>query len=122
MFRSQNWQSLDKSHIVMQWMGGAVDGSFVCNLPCDQSDISATLLSALRVGHDGFVFSEDIFGKCRPTAFAPSGHGFDFIEGNDGVWYAGDADKFYPNDAMEGLKHKSQAYCQKVAEYYAGLK
>ena len=122
MFRSQNWQSLDKSHIVMQWMGGAVDGSFVCNLPCDQSDISATLLSALGIGHDGFVFSEDIFGKSRPTAFAPSGHGFDFIEGNDGVWYAGDADKFYPNDVTDSLKHKSQAYCQKVAEYYAGLK
>ena len=49
LFRSQNWQTLDKSHIVMQWMGGVVNESFVCDLPCDQADISATLLSALGV-------------------------------------------------------------------------
>lgn len=122
MFRSQNWQDLDKSHIVMQWMGGCVNDSFVCNLPCDQSDISATLLSALGIGHEGFAFSEDIFGRKRPTAFSPSGRGFEFIQGNEGVWYAADADNFFPNDVTDELKYATKAYCQKVAEYYAGLK
>ena len=122
MFRSQNWQSLDKSHILMQWMGGVVDGSFVCNLPCDQSDISATLLTAMGIGRDGFMFSEDIFGENRPTAFSPCGQGFDFVEGENGVWYAGDSDKFSPIDVSDSLKYRAKSYCQKVAEYYVGLK
>lgn len=122
MFRSQNWQSLDKSHILMQWMGGVVDDSFVCDLPCDQSDISATLLSALGIGREDVMFSEDIFGKNRPTAFSPCGQGFDFVEGENAVWYAGDADKFYPNDVSVSLKYWAKSYCQKVAEYYVGLK
>jgi len=122
MFRSQDWHSLDKSHIIMQWMGGVVNDSFDCNLPCDQADISATLLSALGIKHDGFVFSENIFGKYRPTAFSPCGQGFAFVMGNDGVWYEGDSDNFYPSEVSDNLKYNAKAYCQKVAEYYSGLK
>ena len=79
LYKSQNWQSLDKSHIVMQWLGGVVNESFVCDLPCDQADISSTLLSALGVSHDEFNFSEDIFGRCCPTAFSSCGRGYSFV-------------------------------------------
>lgn len=122
MFRSQNWCSIDKNHIVMQWMGGSVGDSFECDLPCDQSDISVTLLNALEFEHEDFVFSEDIFGKCRPTAFSPFGLGYAYVVGDNSLWYSGDEDCFYPNDVPSELKYNAKAYCQKVAEYYAGLK
>ena len=122
LFRSQNWQSLDKSHIVLQWLGGVVNGSFVCDLPCDQADISATLLSALGIGHEEFLFSEDVFGAHCPTAFSSFGKGFSWVEGGESVWYAGDSDSFCPENAEDELKKRTRTYCQKVAEYYAGLK
>ncbi|MBR5984163.1 MAG: sulfatase-like hydrolase/transferase [Bacteroidales bacterium] len=122
LFRSQNWQSLDKSHIVMQWLGGAVNESFVCDLPCDQADISATLLSTLDVDYDEFPFSENIFGKHCPTAFSTFGRGFSFVNSAESVWYAGDSDSFYPENVSNECKRKTKSYCQKVAEYYAGLK
>lgn len=122
LFKSQNWQSLDKSHIVMQWLGGVVNESFVCDLPCDQADISSTLLSALGVSHDEFNFSEDIFGRCCSTAFSSCGRGYSFVAGGESVWYAGDVDKFYPDMVTDDFKWRTKAYCQKVAEYYKGLK
>lgn len=122
LFKSQCWENLDKSHIVMQWLGGVIDSSFVCDVPCDQADISATLLAALGIAHDEFEFSEDIFGKCRPTAFASFGRGFSLVEGENSVWYAGDCDRFSPDNAPDGLKRGVKAYCQKVAEYYEGLR
>ena len=122
LFKSQNWERLDKSHIIMQWLGGAINESFVCDLPCDQADISATLLSSLGVVHDEFQFSEDIFGRCKPTAFSACGRGFSYVAGTDSVWYAGDVGKFYPDTVSDDFKWRTKAYCQKVAEYYNGLK
>ena len=122
LFKSQNWHSLDKSHIVMQWLGGVVNESFACDLPCDQADISATLLSALGVEYDEFPFSENIFGNHCPTAFSSFGHGFSFVESEESTWYASEHDRFHPENTSEQLKKHAKSYCQKVAEYYAGLK
>ena len=122
LFRSQNWQSLNKSHIVMQWLGGTLNESFVCDLPCDQADISATLLSALGIGHDEFAFSENIFGRYCPSAFAACGRGFSYADVRNSVWYAGDVDKFYPDTVSDDFKWRTKAYCQKVAEYYSNLR
>lgn len=121
MFRSQNWASLDKSHIVMQWLGGVVDESFECDLPCDQSDIFTTLMSALGCGYDDVLFSENIFGAKRPTAFSPCGRGFSYIEGESGLWYEAESDSFKPGNADAKLQRRAKLYCQKVAQYYAGL-
>ena len=122
LFKSQNWQRLDKSQIIMQWLGGAVGENFVCDVPCDQADISATLLSSLGISYDEFLFSEDIFGRCCPTAFASCGRGFSYVAGGESVWYAGDVGKFYPDTVSDDFKWRTKAYCQKVAEYYNGLK
>lgn len=123
MFRTQDWNSSDKSHIIMQWLGGSLEDSFECNLPCDQADISSTLLSALGISHDEFLFSEDIFGKNRPTAFAVFGHGFSYIMGDNHVWYAADAQKFASDkNITEDMKWRTKAYCQKIAEYYSVLR
>ena len=122
LFRSQNWASLDKSHIMMQWLGGVVNESFVCDLPCDQSDIASSLLSVLDIDTEKFEFSENIFGKNCPTAFSVFGSGMSFVEGGANSWYSIVSDKFSPENVPDDIQRKTKAYCQKTAMYYKSLK
>lgn len=122
LFRSQNWSSLDKSHILMQWLGGVVDDNFECKLPCDQSDVASTLLSAIGVDQEQFEFSENIFGSNCPTAFSVFGNGFSYVKGDSFAWYSADSDSFSPSNASSDIKSKAKAYCQKTAMYYKSLK
>lgn len=61
---------LRKNHIPMIWIGGAVKEPKKIDVICNQSDLAATLLAQLRLPHDGFTFSRDVFSKTytHPTA------------------------------------------------------
>ncbi len=61
---------LQKNHIPMLWLGGAVREPREVSLLCNQSDLAATLLGQMRLPHDDFAFSRDVLSQSYvyPTA------------------------------------------------------
>lgn len=51
---------LQKNHIPMLWMGGAIRQPRTIDVLCNQSDLPATLLGQLHLAHDEFTFSRDV--------------------------------------------------------------
>lgn len=61
---------LEKNHIPMLWLGGAIKEPRSFDMICNQSDLAATLLGQLRLPHDDFSFSRDVLSStyAYPTA------------------------------------------------------
>ncbi|MBR5062313.1 MAG: sulfatase-like hydrolase/transferase [Prevotella sp.] len=61
---------LQKNHIPIIWLGGAVRQPFVAEAICNQSDLVATLFGQMNINHDEFTFSRDILSTdyVYPTA------------------------------------------------------
>ena len=61
---------LQKNHIPMLWIGGAVRQPRVVETLCNQSDLAATLLGQLGLPHDEYTFSRDVLSESYvyPTA------------------------------------------------------
>ncbi len=57
-------------HNTMLWIGGAVARHKVVNTLMNQSDMAATLLGQLRIGHKDYTFSRDIFSPAYKYPFA----------------------------------------------------
>lgn len=114
---------LPKFRIFMLWTGGAVKSKpFRYDYPGDQADLSATLLGALNIKHDEFIFSEDLFKKYVPNAFYAFNHGYAFVKGPRWVIYDMNPEKFvYRGWDSEKLDEQAKAYAQKLAEYYKSL-
>ncbi|MBR1548324.1 MAG: LTA synthase family protein [Prevotella sp.] len=49
-----------KNHIPMLWIGGAVRQPRTVDVLCNQTDLAATLLSQMGIGHADFTFSRDV--------------------------------------------------------------
>ena len=58
------------NHIPMIWVGGAVKQPVVIDRLCNQSDLAATLLGQLGIGHDDFRFSRDVVSSSYRHAMA----------------------------------------------------
>ena len=54
---------LQKNHIPMLWVGGAVKEPRCVEALCNQSDLAATLLGQMRLRHEAFTFSRDVLSK-----------------------------------------------------------
>lgn len=68
-------------HIPMLWIGGAVKEPVVIDKFANQTDLAATLLEQLGIGHDTFTFSRDILSPDYPEyAFYTYSNGFGFID------------------------------------------
>ena len=61
---------LQKNHIPMLWLGGAVRQPRVVPTICNQSDLPATLLGQLRLNHDAYPFSRDVLSETYTTPVA----------------------------------------------------
>ena len=61
---------MERNHIPMVWVGGAVKEPRRVDLLCNQSDLAATLLGQLRLNHEAFTFSRDVLSTTfrYPTA------------------------------------------------------
>ena len=51
---------LEKNHIPMLWLGGAIREPREIDVVCNQSDLAATLLAQLGLPHTDFSFSRDV--------------------------------------------------------------
>ena len=56
----------ERHRIPMLWLGGAVRRPAVVEAYGSQSDLAATLLAQLGIGHEDFPFSRDLFDPARP--------------------------------------------------------
>lgn len=61
---------LQKNHIPMLWLGGAVRQPRVVDVICNQSDLPATLLGQLHLNHDEYTFSRDVLSETYTTHVA----------------------------------------------------
>ncbi len=114
---------LPKFHIFMLWTGGALTcNPFVYDMPADQTDIGASLLGAMNISHDEFIFSENVFEKYVPNAFYVFNYGYAFVKGPR--WAIYDLNKdvvMYRGWDSKDMDTPAKAYAQKLAEYYKSL-
>lgn len=54
---------LQKNHIPMIWVGGAIKEPRHIEVLCNQTDLAATLLGQMGLKHDAFTFSRDVLSK-----------------------------------------------------------
>lgn len=54
---------LQKNHIPMLWIGGAIREPRTIETLCNQSDLPATLLGQLHLSHDDYTFSRDVLSE-----------------------------------------------------------
>lgn len=69
-------------HIPMLWLGGAVSRPMVIDKIMNQTDMAATLLSQLGIGHEEFNFSRNVLGEeyTYPFAYWTFNGGFAFAD------------------------------------------
>lgn len=89
-------------HNTMLWLGGAVKHHMVVNTLMNQSDMAATLLGQLGIGHQAYTFSRDIFQptyQSYPFAFFTDKEGFGFVDSTGCSYYDIPSDKTIINKA-----------------------
>ena len=91
----QSNSSYQVAHIPMVWTGGAIKEHRVVPTIMAQSDMAATLLGQLRISHDEFVFSRDIFSKTytAPSAYHTFSNGMTLIDTTGVMTYDNNAKK-----------------------------
>ena len=92
-------------HIPMLWIGGAVKRPRVIEKICNQTDLPATLLGQMGLGHKDFSFSRDVTSSTytRPSAIHTFDDGFSLI---DSTGYT--VIDFQSGRALTDLPHPSQ--------------
>ena len=60
----------EHDHVPMLWLGGAVKEPRRIEQICNQTDLPATLLGQLGIGHDDYPFSRDVMSKGYTYPFA----------------------------------------------------
>lgn len=85
-----------RNHIPMIWTGGAVRQAVRVDKICNQTDLAATLLGQMGIGHDDFAFSRDVMsGTYRyPVAMNTFNNGFMLTDSTGHIIYDLDADRY----------------------------
>ena len=60
----------ERNHIPMVWTGGAVKQPRHIDAFCNQTDLAATLLGQMDIGHEDFQFSRDVLSQSYANPFA----------------------------------------------------
>ncbi len=90
-------------HIPMLWIGGAVKEPVVIDKYANQTDLAATLLGQLGIGHDAFIFSRNILSPDYPEyAFYTYSNGFGFIDSTGVSVYDNEGNKPLIETPREG--------------------
>ena len=94
---------LERNHIPMLWLGGAVKGPRTVNILCNQTDICATLLGQMRLNHEDFRFSRDVLSKSYhyPTAVHNYNNAQLLIDSTGHILYDFDAKRFTVSNSKE---------------------
>lgn len=78
-----------RNHIPVLWVGGAIREPRMVDVVCNQSDIAATLLGQMGIGHDEYRFSRDVLSKTytHPFAYHAFNNGFSLVDSTRFVVY-----------------------------------
>ena len=106
-------------HNTMLWIGGAVKGHKEINTLMSQSDMAATLLGQLRIPHDKYTFSHDIFSgeyAKYPFAFFTFKEGIGFRDSTGFTVYDVIGNKVIENsgDGQDTRTDKAKAILQSI--------
>ena len=117
---------LEKNHIPMLWVGGAVKEPRLIDRLCNQTDLAATLLGQLRLPHDEFTFSRDVLSKTyqHPTAVNNYNNAQLLIDSTGHVLYDFDARQLtiIRSDEAEELVEINKAILQATTKDLSGLR
>ncbi len=97
---------LEKNHIPMLWIGGAVRAPRTIDVLCNQSDLCATLLGQMGLPHADFTFSRDVLSATYsyPTA-VHNYHNAQWIADSTGhVLYDFDAHRYLVNQSADSVR------------------
>lgn len=108
---------IDRNHIPLLLLGGAIKGPLRIETLCNQTDLTATLLAQLGIGTEGFPFSRNILGPeyKEPFAFHCFNNGFSIIDTTGFTVYDLDSRKVIHDTDEEGCDErlrKAQAILQ----------
>ena len=94
---------LQKNHIPMLWIGGAVMKPCTIDVLCNQSDLAATLLGQLQLPHDDFAFSRDVVSETYvyPTAVHNYYNAQWLIDSTGHALYDFDAQRFIVSETTD---------------------
>ena len=94
---------LQKNHIPMVWVGGAVKAPRQIDKLCNQSDLAATLLNQLGLPHSEFSFSRDVLSSSYsyPTAVNNYYNAQWIADSTGNILYDFDAHHFVVNECSD---------------------
>ena len=94
---------LQKNHIPMLWIGGAVKEPRTIDVLCNQSDMAATLLGQLQIPHNDFTFSRDVLSQTYvyPTAVHNYYNAQWLIDSTGHALYDFDAQRFIVSETAD---------------------
>ncbi|MEE0361521.1 MAG: sulfatase-like hydrolase/transferase, partial [Prevotella sp.] len=97
-------------HNSMLWIGGAVRQHRVVSTLMNQSDMPATLLGQLRIPHEEYTFSRDVFSTDYkyPFAFFTFKEGFGFADSTGHTVYGIISDKINEDSARNGKPSEAE--------------
>ena len=120
-----NYQQIDqmtplqKHHIPMLWLGGAVKEPAVIDALCNQSDLAAILFGQLRQPHDEFTFSRDVLSLSyvHPLAVNNYNNAQWITDSTGHLLYDFNTERLLINKTADGdrLQSVSKAILQKTA-------
>ena len=67
---AEDIMQVEKNHIPLIMVGGALKGADVIDVVCNQSDLAATLLGQLGINHEDFSMSRDVLSETYTLPFA----------------------------------------------------
>ena len=115
---------LQKNHIPMLWIGGAVKEPRTIDVICNQSDMAATLLGQLQLPHDDFTFSRDVLSQTYvyPTAVHNYYNAQWLIDSTGHALYDFDAQRFIVSETTDAdrLLRISKAMLQLTTQSLKG--
>ena len=115
---------LQKNHIPMLWIGGAVKEPRTIDVICNQSDLAATLLGQLQLPHDDFTFSRDVLSQTYvyPTAVHNYYNAQWLIDSTGHALYDFDAQRFIVSETTDAdrLLRVSKAMLQFTTQSLKG--
>ena len=101
-----NSKPIQRNHIPMLFVGGAVRSAKEIDLICNQSDLAATLLGQLQIDHKDYLFSRDVLSKSYtyPTAVNNYNNVQFLLDSTGYIMYDFDSDRFIINNSPDADK------------------
>ena len=101
--------------IPMIWIGGALKQSLVVSDYGSQNDLSATLLSQLKIDYSDFEFSKDMLNpKVRKFSFYSFVNGFCMMDSSNVFLYDNNQQKALEKSGDPLIEKQAKAYFQKM--------